>query len=137
MPASTICRSRPRTGNSTGIAAVRVPRIIRACPISVSEHRFREPFSVCAVQCEGQRPGRFGPMHGTIIQHMPGSAAHQEERPSREEAEAAVRTLLRWAGDTPMREGLAGTPARVVRAYEEWFEGYSQDPAALLQRTFE
>jgi GTP cyclohydrolase IA len=75
-------------------------------------------------------------MHGTI-QHMPGDAANLDERPSREEAEAAVRTLVRWAGDSPMREGLVETPARVVRAYEEWFEGYGQDPAALLQRTFE
>jgi GTP cyclohydrolase I len=58
-------------------------------------------------------------------------------RPSREEAEEAVRVLLRWAGDDPLREGLSGTPARVVRAYEEWFNGYSVDPVELLQRTFE
>jgi GTP cyclohydrolase I len=59
------------------------------------------------------------------------------ERPSRAEAEAAVRTLIRWAGDEPDREGVDGTPARVVRAYEEWFAGYGEDPAELLQRTFE
>ncbi len=58
-------------------------------------------------------------------------------RPSREEAEAAVRTLLRWAGDDPEREGLKGTPDRVVRSYEEFFSGYGEDPVALLQRTFE
>jgi len=58
-------------------------------------------------------------------------------RPSREAAEAAVRTLLRWAGDDPAREGLLGTPERVVRAYEEFFAGYAQDPAEILQRTFE
>jgi len=58
-------------------------------------------------------------------------------RPSREEAEAAVRTLLRWAGDDPDREGLAGTPGRVARAYEEFFAGYFQDPVEILQRTFE
>jgi GTP cyclohydrolase I len=58
-------------------------------------------------------------------------------RPSREEAEAAVRTLLRWAGDDPEREGLAGTPDRVVRSYEEFFSGYEQDPRDMLQRTFE
>ena len=58
-------------------------------------------------------------------------------RPSRAEAEAAVRTLIRWAGDEPAREGLLATPARVVRAYEEWFGGYAQDPDALLSRTFE
>lgn len=60
-----------------------------------------------------------------------------QERPSREEAEAAVRVLLRWAGDDPAREGLLDTPARVARAYEEWFGGYDQDPVAYLQRTFE
>ena len=58
-------------------------------------------------------------------------------RPSREEAEEAVRTLIRWAGDDPGREGLTGTPARVARAYEDWFSGYGDDPEALLQRTFE
>jgi GTP cyclohydrolase I len=57
-------------------------------------------------------------------------------RPSRKEAEAAVRTLLRWTGDDPDREGLLNTPERVVRAYEEWFEGYNVDPVDLLQRTF-
>jgi len=58
-------------------------------------------------------------------------------RPSREEALAAVDTLIRWAGDDPSREGLAGTPDRVARAYEEQFAGYAIDPVALLQRTFE
>jgi GTP cyclohydrolase I len=58
-------------------------------------------------------------------------------RPSRAEAEAAVRTLIRWAGDDPDREGLAGTPGRVVRAYEEWFAGYFEDPRDYLKRTFE
>lgn len=58
-------------------------------------------------------------------------------RPSREEAEEAVRTLIRWAGDDPRREGLIETPARVVRAYEEWFAGYEEDPVELLQKTFE
>jgi GTP cyclohydrolase I len=57
--------------------------------------------------------------------------------PTREEAEAAVRILLRWAGDDPDREGLQGTPARVVRSYEEFFSGYAIDPVALLERTFE
>ena len=58
------------------------------------------------------------------------------EKPSREEAEAAVRTLIRWAGDDPDREGLRATPSRVVRAYEEWFAGYNDDPNAYLKRTF-
>ena len=58
-------------------------------------------------------------------------------RPTREEAEEAVRTLLRWAGDDPAREGLIGTPDRVVRSYEEFFAGYDEDPAEMLTRTFE
>jgi GTP cyclohydrolase I len=62
---------------------------------------------------------------------------HPAIRPTREQAEEAVRTLLRWAGDDPDREGLAGTPDRVVRAYEEFFAGYTIDPVALLERTFE
>ncbi len=60
-----------------------------------------------------------------------------KSRPSREEAEDAVRTLLRWAGDDPAREGLVDTPARVTKAYGEWFRGYDEDPAAILKRTFE
>jgi GTP cyclohydrolase I len=58
-------------------------------------------------------------------------------RPSREEAEAAVRTLIRWAGDNPDREGLLDTPARVVRSYEELFRGYREDPREVLDRVFE
>ncbi|RAP55664.1 GTP cyclohydrolase I FolE [Oleiagrimonas sp. MCCC 1A03011] len=58
-------------------------------------------------------------------------------RPTRSEAEGAVRTLIRWAGDRPSREGMADTPARVVKAYEEWFRGYAVDPESLLRRTFE
>ena len=58
-------------------------------------------------------------------------------RPSREDAERAVHTLLRWAGDDPSREGLADTPARVAKAFEDWFSGYDQDPEAYLARTFE
>jgi GTP cyclohydrolase I len=58
-------------------------------------------------------------------------------RPSRDEAEEAVRTLLRWAGDDPTREGLLDTPMRVAKAYDEWFAGYDDDPVANLQRTFE
>ena len=58
-------------------------------------------------------------------------------RPTREEAESAVRTLIRWAGDDPDREGLLATPGRVVRAYEEWFAGYRDEPRDYLKRTFE
>ncbi len=58
-------------------------------------------------------------------------------RPTQSEAEAAVRTLIEWAGDNPDREGLLGTPERVVRAYREFFAGYDEDPAILLGKTFE
>ncbi len=57
-------------------------------------------------------------------------------RPSRQEAEEAVRVLLRWAGEDPGREGLLDTPSRVARAYEEFFEGYHVSPEELLARTF-
>jgi len=57
-------------------------------------------------------------------------------KPTRDEAEAAVRTLLRWIGDDPDREGLRGTPKRVVGAYEDWFGGYNDDPVEFLRRTF-
>ena len=63
--------------------------------------------------------------------------AHSRTRPSRSDAEAAVRTLIEWAGDDPDREGLLDTPGRVVRAYEELFSGYESDPREYLERTFE
>ncbi|KFN42674.1 GTP cyclohydrolase I FolE [Arenimonas metalli] len=59
------------------------------------------------------------------------------DKPSKEEAEAAVRTLLRWAGEDPSREGLLDTPRRVVDAYGDWFSGYGEDPRGYLERTFE
>jgi len=65
------------------------------------------------------------------------SSTAAQERPSRTEAEAAVRTLIRWAGDDPTREGLIDTPNRVVRAWEDFFAGYEQDPIDVLSRTFE
>jgi GTP cyclohydrolase I len=60
-----------------------------------------------------------------------------DKKPTRAEVEAAVRTILRWSGDDPTRDGLLETPARVVRAYEEYFRGYNDDPKAILQKTFE
>ena len=65
------------------------------------------------------------------------ATARTPARPNRSEAESAVRTLLRWAGDDPDREGLRGTPARVARAFEEYFSGYATDPGEVLKRTFE
>ena len=73
----------------------------------------------------------------------PGAAAPKgfivtaDKKPTREQAEQAIRTLLLWAGDDPKREGLIDTPARVARAYEEFFQGYDADPVVYLQRTFE
>ena len=74
-------------------------------------------------------------IHTPAAKLAKGNRTHQ--KPSRSEAEAAVRTLLLWAGENPDREGLTDTPARVVRSYEEFFRGYAQDPVALLARTFE
>jgi len=65
------------------------------------------------------------------------AAVRTQHAVSREQAEEAVRTLLRWAGDDPRREGLLDTPKRVVSAYREWFGGYAVDPALYLKRTFE
>ncbi len=64
------------------------------------------------------------------------SGSKTVKRPSRDEAEAAVRTLLSWAGDDPAREGLRDTPRRVVKAFSEYFAGYGEDPAEALSRTF-
>jgi GTP cyclohydrolase IA len=67
----------------------------------------------------------------------PKQAKTPGDKPSREEAEAAVRTLIAWAGDDPTRPGLADTPRRVVNAYDEFYAGYGQDPIGTLDRTFE
>ena len=75
-----------------------------------------------------------------IVTSTPGRTTDPStsvQRPTRAEAEEAVRVLLRWAGDDPTREGLIDTPNRVARAYEEFFAGYDIDPVALLERTFE
>jgi GTP cyclohydrolase I len=74
--------------------------------------------------------------HRTIALASPHTPV-DSGRPSRAEAEEAVRTLLRWAGEDPTREGLLDTPSRVARAYEEFFAGYNEDPADILRRTFE
>ena len=74
----------------------------------------------------------FGPID-TYPTHDPVA---RPARPGQAEMEAAVRTLIAGAGDDPEREGLRDTPARVVRAYQEWFSGYGRDPAALLERVF-
>ena len=82
-------------------------------------------------------------MDGAVVEARPSTLSHSKSksearpRPSRSEAEIAVRTLIEWAGDDPDREGLKGTPERVVRAYEEFFAGYAEDPVVLLATTFE
>ena len=64
-------------------------------------------------------------------------ASFDNQRPRRAEVEAAVRTIIRWTGDDPLRDGLMETPARVTRAFEEFFAGYAQDPVDILHKTFE
>src|SRR5262249_53993368 len=89
-------------------------------------------------------PGRIAsgnrralPMTAQIRALEPIRTLHDAARPSRADVEAAVRTLLRWTGEDPDRDGLIETPARVTRAYEEAFAGYAQDPRALLQKSFD
>jgi len=72
-----------------------------------------------------------------VIKGKAKADAEPFNRPSRDEAEDAVRTLIAWAGDDPRREGLIDTPGRVVDAYEEWFKGYREDPREYLSRTFD
>jgi GTP cyclohydrolase I len=81
--------------------------------------------------------GNSTPENSLLNTSKPKSIVSFTNRPSREEAMKAVKTLLAWAGDDPEREGLIDTPKRVVDAYEEWFQGYSADPAKELSRTFE
>jgi GTP cyclohydrolase I len=75
--------------------------------------------------------------NGRVIKTAAQRTDKTERAPTRAEAEAAIRTLIRYAGDNPEREGLMDTPRRVIEAYEEFFAGYSQDPMEILSRTFE
>ena len=72
----------------------------------------------------------------TILDTANALLKKEENRPSRDEAEEAVRTLIKWTGDNPDREGLIETPKRVVKAFEEYFAGYYQDPKNILEKTF-
>lgn len=72
-----------------------------------------------------------------MTKERPVDLLFERQRPGREDAEEAVKTLIRWAGDDPDREGLLDTPSRVLRAYDEWFAGYAEDPAEYLTRSFE
>ncbi len=78
-----------------------------------------------------------GERMNAIVKNDTGTKLDDVKRPSREEAEEAVRTLIAWAGDDPAREGLLDTPKRVVKAYSEFFSGYAEDPADELSRVFE
>ncbi len=82
-------------------------------------------------------PARDGALRDAPIRDGLAPSKQRLGRPSRAAAEAAVRTLIEWAGDDPAREGLLGTPDRVVRSFEEFFQGYETDPVELLQRTFD
>jgi GTP cyclohydrolase IA len=79
--------------------------------------------------------------HLQMVQHLRAlervAVARVAEKPSQTEVEDAVRTMIRWAGDDPDRDGMCETPIRVARAYEEFFTGYAQDPIEILQKTFE
>src|SRR5215472_18315819 len=82
-------------------------------------------------------------MNGTVhalqpLQPLqPLQSLYRDSKPEQAEVEAAIRTIIRWVGDDPGREGLIETPARVVRALEEFFSGYRENPAAILQKSFE
>ncbi len=98
-------------------APLRIPRQGRCC-----RPAFMATFDAAVAWASSRR------FHDDLMAH---------EKPTREEAEAAVRTLLSWAGDDPAREGLLDTPKRVVKAYSDWFSGYADDPREYLERTFE
>jgi GTP cyclohydrolase IA len=76
-------------------------------------------------------------MSSNVLAMEPARTLHHGSKPDRAEVEAAVRTIIRWSGDNPDREGLVETPARVTRALEEAFVGYAHDPAAILQKSFD
>jgi GTP cyclohydrolase I len=76
-------------------------------------------------------------MSSNVLALEPVRNLRHDGKPDRAEVEAAVRTIIRWSGENPDREGLIETPARVTRAYEEAFVGYTQDPAAILQKSFD
>ncbi len=84
----------------------------------------------------GERSGSHS-AEATLHAIVPPADKAPIKKPSREEAEAAVRTLIAWTGDDPLREGLLETPKRVVKAFEDFYRGYDEDPVDVLSRTFE
>jgi GTP cyclohydrolase I len=101
-------------------------------PLALANGRLKRGMS--PMKQRPAKPERATGAHPRLVKMSPNGPS---SKPSREEAEQAVRTLIRWAGDDPDREGLLGTPDRVARAYEEFFRGYEEDPVEVLQRTFE
>jgi GTP cyclohydrolase I len=83
--------------------------------------------------------GRYAELHPAIknTTRAPARPMTNSTKPSRAEVEAAFKTIIRWTGDDPGRDGLKETPSRVAKAYEEYFKGYAEDPEAILQKTFE
>jgi len=84
-----------------------------------------------------KNPYETGERMNAIVKSDKARKLDEVKRPSREEAEEAVRTLIAWAGDNPAREGLIDTPRRVINAYSEFFSGYTEDPTEVLSRVFE
>src|SRR3954470_8996229 len=81
--------------------------------------------------------GRSIPLSPNVHALHGPKARPQDEKPSRTEVEATVRTIIRWTGEDPDRDGLLETPARVTRSFDEFFSGYGQDPREILEKTFE
>ena len=109
----------------------------RQCPLSVEADTW-VIFASIGLSCDHSGGSTRWPNSSIYATPNVGGLRELKKRsPLRAETENAVRTLIRWAGIDPYREGLAATPARVVRAYEDWFSGYHKDPREYLSRTFE
>jgi len=96
-----------------------------------------KPLKVVDDQLNREPTPESGPAGEDRLDDICGPIDPVADKPSRDEAEAAIRTLIKWAGDDPEREGLLDTPARVVRSYEEFYGGYEADPGSILARTFD
>lgn len=118
-------RANPRSTSPGPAARAREPLEASAGEFHAEAHE-----AECGVPLSPARIARLVARRGL------GQGSPAASRPSRAEAEAAVRTLLAWAGEDPTREGLVETPARVARAYEELFAGYAMDPETILAKTF-
>ncbi|CCB63876.1 GTP cyclohydrolase 1 [Hyphomicrobium sp. MC1] len=79
----------------------------------------------------------FAPVGMTVFSQQLSVLMNSDKKPTRADVESAIKTILRWTGEDPDRDGLKETPARVTKAFEEWFRGYGEDPEAILNKTFE